>query len=321
MSVSALFWASVVSNATTLCYTQSSYLTYGVYLNEFNWISHEVRQLRIRFWGVRGTIPTPGPGTVRFGGNTPCIDILTSDQQLIIIDAGTGITKLGAELSRLSPGQINATILLSHTHWDHIQGLPFFEPLHGRRNSFDLIGPRRTNLSLEEILARQFLEPYLPFAYRSLAAELNVIEKEPGDTIQIGRHTTIKIGAMTHPGGCVGYRIEDEQGVLAYCTDTAHPNGRLTESVMELAEGADLLIHDTHFRYESEAITYENWGHSCWEQAVRVAELAKVDMLALFHYAPELLDESVDEIAVTARQSFRRTIASREGLRLDLPLG
>jgi len=277
--------------------------------------------LRVRFWGVRGTIPTPGPGTVRFGGNTPCIDILTSDQQLIIIDAGTGIRKFGAELSRSVSGHIDATLLLSHTHWDHIQGLPFFEPLHGRRNIFNLIGPQRMYLSLEEIVARQFLEPYLPFAYRSLAAELRVFEKLPGETFHLGRDTIVTIGAMTHPGGCIGFRIEDKEGVLAYCSDTSHPNGRLTEGVLELAEGADLLIHDTHFRYESEAVTFEDWGHSCWEQAVRVAKLAKVDMLALFHYAPELLDDSVDDIAVTARQSFPRTIASREGLRLDLPLG
>jgi phosphoribosyl 1,2-cyclic phosphodiesterase len=277
--------------------------------------------LRVRFWGVRGTIPTPGPGTVRFGGNTPCIDILTSDQQLIIIDAGTGIRNLGAELNRSVSGHIDATLLLSHTHWDHIQGLPFFEPLHGRRNSFKLIGPKRMYLSLEEIVARQFLEPYLPFAYRSLAAELKVYEKIPGETFQLGRDTVVKIGAMTHPGGWIGFRIEDKESVLAYCTDTAHPDSRLSEEVVELAEGADLLIHDTHFRYESEAITFEDWGHSCWEQAVRVAELARVNMLALFHYAPELLDDSVDEIAVTARQAFPRTIASREGLRLDLPLG
>jgi phosphoribosyl 1,2-cyclic phosphodiesterase len=289
--------------------------------NEFDGKSREVRRLRVRFWGVRGTIPTPGPGTVRFGGNTPCIDILTSDQQLIVIDAGTGIRKLGVELNRVELGAIDATLLLSHTHWDHIQGLPFFGPLHGRRNSFKLIGPQRMNLSLEEIVARQFLEPYLPFAYRSLAAELKVLEKKAHETIQISRDTTVKIGAMNHPGGCIGFRIEDKESILAYCTDTAHVNGQLTEGVMELADGADLLIHDTHFRHESEAITFEDWGHSCWEQAVRVAEMAKVDMLALFHYAPELLDDNVDEVAVIARQSFPRTIASREGLRLDLPLG
>lgn len=277
--------------------------------------------MRVRFWGVRGTIPAPGPETIRFGGNTPCIDILTSDQQLIIIDAGTGIRLLGAELSRSGLGNIDATLLLSHTHWDHIQGLPFFEPLLRRRNNFVLYGPQRTNLPLEETIARQFLEPYLPFAYRSLAAELKVVEKRAGETIQISPDTLVKIEALKHPGGCLGFRIEDKDSVLAYCTDTSHLEGQLTEGVMKLAEGADLLIHDTHFRNKSEAKKFEDWGHSSWEQAVQVAKQARVGMLALFHYSPELADNAVDEIAVTARQSFSRTIASREGLRLDLPIG
>ena len=277
--------------------------------------------MRVRFWGVRGTIPAPGPGTISFGGNTSCIDILTSDQKLIIIDAGTGIRLLGTELSRSGSGTIDATLLLSHTHWDHIQGLPFFEPLLRRRNQFTLFGPQRTNLSLEETIARQFLEPYLPFAYRSLAAEMRVVEKKAGETIQISQDTIVKTAAMKHPGGCLGFRIEDKDSVLAYCTDTSHLDGQLTEGVMKLAEGADLLIHDTHFRNNSEAKTYEDWGHSSWEQAVQVAKQARVGMLALFHYSPDLVDDAVDEIAVTARQSFSRTIASREGLRLDLPIG
>ena len=198
-------------------------------------------------------MPTPGPETVRFGGNTPCIDILTSDQQLIIIDAGTGIRKLGGELSRSGSGNINATLLLSHTHWDHIQGLPFFDPLLGRRNNFVMYGPRRFSLSLEETIARQFLEPYLPFAYRSLGAELKVTEKKAGETIEITPDVTVRTGKMRHPGGCLGFRIEDNGVVLAYCSDTAHSDDQLTESVLELASGADLLIHDAHFRHLKDA--------------------------------------------------------------------
>lgn len=282
---------------------------------------HEVIRLRVRFWGVRGTVPTPGPGTVRFGGNTPCIDILTSDQQLIIIDAGTGIRNLGDELGRSGLGSIDATMLLSHTHWDHIQGLPFFDPLLGRRNSFRMYGPRRHNLSLEETVARQFLEPYLPFAYRSLAAELKVIEKNAGEVIEIGQNSVVRTGEMKHPGGCLGFRIEDNGVVLAYCSDTAHNGEQFTESVLELAEGADLLIHDAHFRDMTVARAFEDWGHSCWEQAVRVAEEASVRTLALFHYAPGLIDNEIDEIVAKARRVFARTIAAREGLILDLPLG
>jgi len=277
--------------------------------------------LRVRFWGVRGTLPTPGPNTVRFGGNTPCIDILTSDQERIIIDAGTGIRNLGADLSRSASGDIKATLLLSHTHWDHIQGLPFFEPLLGRRNSFKIIGPDRFSLSLEETLARQFLEPYLPFAYRSLAAEMKVIEKGAGETVRLSRNVTVRTGGMKHPGGCLGFRIENNGVVFAYCSDTAHVDDSFTEGVLELAEGADLLIHDSHFRNLKLAQTFEDWGHSSWEQAVQVAIEAKVRTLALFHYAPEMSDDEVDATVVEARRFFPRTLAAREGLILDLPLG
>lgn len=274
----------------------------------------------MRFWGVRGTVPTPGPATVRFGGNTPSIDILTDDQQLIIIDAGTGIRGLGNELLRSSAGNIRATLLLSHTHWDHIQGLPFFDPLLGRRNIFDLYGPRRPNTSLEDTIARQFLEPYLPFAYRSLASELTVLERSAGETIEIGEQTIVHTAAMKHPGGCLGFRIESNGVVLAYCSDTAHPAGGFLPAVLELAQGADLLIHDAHFRDLEMAQTYESWGHSSWEQAGRVAAEAGVGTLALFHYAPDLSDEDIDQIAVGARRIFPRTIAAREGLILELPL-
>lgn len=274
----------------------------------------------MRFWGVRGTVPTPGPATVQFGGNTPSIDIQTTDEQLIIIDAGTGIRRLGNELLRAASGNIKATILLSHTHWDHIQGLPFFDPLLGRRNSFDLYGPHRLNVSLEETIARQFLEPYLPFAYRSLASELTVLERSAGETIEIDKRTIVRTAEMKHPGGCLGFRIESDGVVLAYCSDTAHPGEQLLPAVMELAQGADLLIHDAHFRDMKMARTFESWGHSCWEQAAQVAKAAEVGTLALFHYAPDLSDEDIDQIAVAARRVFPRTIAAREGLILELPL-
>jgi len=135
--------------------------------------------MRIRFWGVRGTIPTPGPDTVRLGGNTACIDILTTDQQLIIIDAGSGIRRLGMAIEEECPEQIRGTILISHTHWDHIQGFPFFAPIvgpRGRHNRFTVVGQKRVGKQLESILAGQIIEPYLPFAFRELTADIDFHE-------------------------------------------------------------------------------------------------------------------------------------------------
>ena len=274
--------------------------------------------MRIRFWGVRGTVPTPGPDTVRFGGNTACIDILTADNHQIIIDAGTGIRPLGRELMNGRRRRLQATILLSHTHWDHIQGLPFFDPLLGRRNRFQLYGPRRTNINLREVLAHQFLEPYLPFAYSSLSADLQIREVLAGETITLSEKTTVTFGEMRHPGGCLGFRINDGTATLAYCSDTSHHGEDLVPSVVELARNADLVVHDAHFRDLALATAFEDWGHSCWHQAALVAQTAQVGSLALFHYAPTLTDADIMDIETRVRREFGNTVAAFEGQMIDL---
>ncbi len=263
-------------------------------------------------------MPTPGSETVRYGGNTACIDILTADNQQIIIDAGTGIRPLGRDLLGGRGRGFKATILLSHTHWDHIQGLPFFDPLLGRRNHFNLFGPRRVNMNLEEILARQFLEPYLPFAYRSLSANLKVQEVVAGETILLSEKTTVEIGQMRHPGGCIGFRIHDGDATFAYCSDTSHHGEELVQSVVDLARGADLMVHDAHFRDLALATAFEDWGHSCAYQAALVAKQAEVGRLALFHYAPTLNDDDIDAIGERTRDVFAGTFPAFEGQTIEL---
>lgn len=211
-----------------------------------------------------------------------------------------------------------ATILLSHTHWDHIQGLPFFDPLLGRRNNFELYGPRRLNMNLEEILAHQYLTPYLPFAYRSLGARLRVSEVESGATLLLGERTRITFGDMRHPGGCLGFRIDDGSHVFAYCSDTSHHGEELVQSVVELAEGADLMVHDAHFRDLAMATAFEDWGHSCWHQAALTAQEARVGALALFHYAPALTDDDLDAIGERVRAEFAPAFPAREGQQIEL---
>lgn len=276
--------------------------------------------MRIRFWGVRGTIPTPGKETIKYGGNTACIDILTSDQHVIIIDAGSGIRLLGQALAREHPRRVVGSILISHTHWDHIQGFPFFAPVFGRNNRFVLIGQQRVDKHLEEVLAGQFIEPYLPFAYKTLPADLLVKEIEDGETIVVGEGTTVTAKRLSHPGGCLGFRIADRGAVFAYCSDTGHPDGALAQSVLDLADGADLLLHDAHFASPGEARRYASWGHSCWQEAVHAARQARVGALGLFHYSPDLTDDDLDRIAGEARRFFPRTFLAREGMTIELPL-
>lgn len=277
--------------------------------------------MRIRFWGVRGTIPSPGPDTIKLGANTSCLDILTSDQNLIILDAGTGIRRLGQVLEQEYEGRIIGTMLISHTHWDHIQGFPFFGPLigqEGRKNRFVVVGQRILGQQLEDILAGQIVEPYLPFLYKQLTADIHVKEINEDESMIIGDETVVQAARIEHPGGCLGYRIENGGAVFTYCTDTSHKFG-LHENVLKLAHNADLLVHDAHWSPEERNL-YPDWGHSSWLEAAQVASEANVRCLALFHYAPDTSDATMLERLAQTREVFPNTILAREGLTIHLPI-
>ncbi|MCP4360805.1 MAG: MBL fold metallo-hydrolase [Chloroflexi bacterium] len=276
--------------------------------------------MHIRFWGVRGTIPSPGPGTIRAGGNTSCVEIRTSDKQLIIIDAGSGIRHLGKELVKNSTGRIIGSILISHTHWDHIQGFPFFSPVFGRTNRFVLVGKKRVGKQLEETMAGQFIEQYLPFSYKSLPADLIVKEVRDGETLIIGDNTRVTVADLNHPGGCLGFRIEDNGVVFVYCSDVSHYDDGFDPNLLELAHGADLLVHDSHFSSVEERKQFSEYGHSSWLEAVQAAIEARVGCLALFHFSPDLFDDELDAILVKARAVFPHTIVAREGMQISLPM-
>ena len=277
--------------------------------------------MRVRFWGTRGTIPTPGSATVRTGGNTSCVDIFTSDQQSIIIDAGTGIRPLGNQLvkdQKGNNGRILGTLLFSHTHWDHIQGFPFFLPGFMRNNRFVVIGQKKIGQKLQSVLAGQVVEPYLPFGYRELRADLIVKEIHNGETMIIGDDTVVTAYELDHPGGCLGYRLENRQTIVTYCSDTTHREGTLNENVLKLAQNADLLIHDAQYTPEKKAL-YPDYGHSSWQDAAEVALSADVKLLALFHHDPDVHDDQLFEVLAQTRKIFPRTILAREGIAVHLP--
>lgn len=274
--------------------------------------------MQIQFWGVRGTIPVPGKETLRTGGNTACVSVLTSDQQLLILDAGSGIRSLGQRLLRASPGRIVGTLFISHTHWDHIQGFPFFAPAFERNNRFVIVGQRRVGQRLEEILARQIIEPYLPYDYKTLDADFHVKEVAAGETLIVGDETTVRVGSLNHPGGCLGFRVENQGSVLAYCTDTTHAEGTVEEEVVNLARDADLLIHDSHFSIEARQ-RFPGWGHSSWLEACRAAGAANAKRLALFHFSPDANDDYLEEDMLRqACEVFPDTILAREGAVVDI---
>jgi phosphoribosyl 1,2-cyclic phosphodiesterase len=273
--------------------------------------------MKVRFWGVRGSIPVPGPRTARIGGNTSCVEVRTADREVIILDAGTGIRALGLELEQNPNQRLLAVLLFSHTHWDHIQGLPFFSPARMHHNRMVIMGERRLGKRLERVLAGQMSDVYLPFTLDDLHADLLIKEVHDGEQIVAGDRTTVLPHRFTHPGGVFGYRITSQGKVVVYASDVNHPPGGLDPRVVELAHGADLLIHDAQFTPE-EKRERAAWGHSSWLEAIQVAKDAGVRNLALFHHDPDHSDDELEEIERQAQAVFPDTFLAREGLEITL---
>lgn len=271
----------------------------------------------VRFWGVRGSIPVPGPGTVRIGGNTPCVEIQTADREVIIIDAGTGIRMLGLDLAQRSIERLIGVLLFSHTHWDHIQGLPFFSPADLPENRFVILGERRVDRQLEQVLANQMIDAYLPYSLADLHGDLLIKEVHDQEKIIVGNSTAILPRRLPHPGGVFGYRISCEGKVVVYASDVNHPPDGIAPSTVELAQDADLLIHDAQFTPE-EKQQRQHWGHSSWLEAIQVAQQANVRRLALFHHDPMHTDEELEEIEQQAQARFPAAFMAREGMEIHL---
>ncbi len=271
--------------------------------------------MKVKFWGVRGSIPVPGPHTARIGGNTPCVEVHTADRELIILDAGTGIRALGLELGQTPNQRMIAVLLFSHTHWDHIQGLPFFSPARLRHNRMVIMGERRLGKRLEGVLAGQMSDVYLPFTLEDLHADLLIKEVHDGERIVAGDRTTILPRRIPHPGGAFGYRIDCQGKTVVYASDVNHPPGRLDPRVLDLAQDADLLIHDAQFTPEEKEIRAA-WGHSSWLEAVQVAQAAGVRRLVLFHHDPDHTDDQLEEIERQAQAQFSSTLLAREGMEI-----
>jgi len=269
----------------------------------------------VKFWGTRGSIPAPEPNCMKYGGDTSCVSIHSSDTTLIL-DAGTGIRKLGVSLLSDPSFSGKAYIFLSHSHWDHIQGFPFFKPAFIPGNEFHIHGAFKADQRLQTALRGQMGSIYFPVSMKDLQGTLKFVELVEEDII--AGNLTVRSRALNHPGGCFGYRVSDGTSTVAYCTDT-EPRGEGTdEKVLELAQGADLLIYDSQFTPEEYATNRKGWGHSTWQDAIKIAHEANVKKLVLFHHDPYHSDTLIDEIVTEAKVFFPNTIAASRGLELDL---
>jgi phosphoribosyl 1,2-cyclic phosphodiesterase len=270
--------------------------------------------MKLKFWGVRGSIPTSGPAFVRYGGNTPCIEVRTDDDTLLILDAGTGIRALGDQLAA-GGKHLTASILITHPHWDHIQGFPFFKPAFIAGNTITIIGPQRTDIPLERIIADQMTNIYFPVQLHEMKAAI-AFHPVMEDTFAIAS-ACVRTMYVNHPGFTVGYRIEAAGKSIVYISDNeafdaeAMKNATNFESgildrfrsasgdgnqrIYDFARDADVLIHDATYTPEEyeEKVT---WGHSHFEFTLNVARQANVKRLYLFHHEPSRSDDAVDAI-------------------------
>src|SRR5438876_1529966 len=276
---------------------------------------------KLNFWGVRGSTPTVDPGTWRYGGNTPCLELEAPDGPRFILDCGTGLRMLGNRWTAPSGEKSQRThILITHYHWDHIQGVPFFAPLYVEQNEFEFYSFRSKFLgpdSLKQVFKAQMAVPYFPVDMSVMTAKRKFHEVDGGESFTIGEN---KITArwLNHPQGCLGYRIETPVGTVAYATDNEPGDPKLDESLRELAAGADVFINDAQFTPEQLATTRRGWGHSTWLEGVKVAREAGAKTLVLFHHDPDSTDRMVDNLLRQARDEFESVYAASESMVLTL---
>jgi phosphoribosyl 1,2-cyclic phosphodiesterase len=280
--------------------------------------------VRVTIWGCRGSVPTPGPETVRYGGNTSCVEIAPGDGTVVVLDAGTGIRSLGAELCRRGVREVN--VCLTHLHLDHLEGLRFFEPLWDDRNVIDIWGPPSPVANLRDRIAKAFSPPLFPVDLGDVPARVT-FRNTPRRPWSIGR-LQIAAAPVAHPGPTVGYRIQNENAVIAYIPDhEPRLAGAITSRARDwisgasLAVDADVLLHDAQY-FEDEYAKRVGWGHSSVDDAVAFTEAVGARSLVLFHHEPRHSDALLEQLEARARtlasSNGAQPTLAREGMVIDL---
>ncbi len=273
----------------------------------------------VEFWGVRGSIPSPGAETVRYGGNTSCVEMRVGGKCLIF-DGGTGLRVLGKSLLKQMP--VEAHMLFTHSHWDHIQGFPFFVPAFIPGNCFHIYGSLAPNgASIKERLTEQMLDPNFPVPIQVMKADLR-FQKDlvPGQKFNID-DIEIETGSLNHPNTAIGYRITWQGHTVVYATDTEHYPDRLDDNLLYLARGADALIYDacyTDEEYHNPRSPRIGWGHSTWQAGLAVADAAGVKYPIMFHHDPNHDDDFLDDIEAQVKAKCPNAFLAREGMKFDV---
>ncbi len=271
--------------------------------------------MKVRFWGVRGSTPTPSRQNLRYGGNTPCVELRTQSGELFVFDGGTGLRTLGKSLmEEFGHSSIQASIFLSHYHWDHIHGIPFFEPLYNPENSFFFHSYPSQDQSVQRALEEQMSDPYFPVNMGTMAARRR-FHNLSDDKISFN-DAVIWSKRLNHPQGCLGFRFESRGRSVVYATDNEPGVPEYDRNVRDLAEGAEVFICDAQYTPLEYVNFKKGWGHGSWREAVNIAKDAGVKHLILFHHDPDHNDDFIDSILHEASRYFPSVAAAAEGMEL-----
>lgn len=275
------------------------------------------QQFKVQFWGVRGSIPTPSVENIRYGGNTACVELLVGGKRLIF-DGGTGLRILGKHLCKMQP--VEAHLFFTHTHWDRIQGFPFFKPAFIEGNCFHIYGALGQNgASIKQRLCDQMLRPNFPVPLQVMRSQLKFNDITAGSIITLD-DVTVETLSLNRPNGALGYRVTWNGHSVVYATDTEHASGQIDPSLLYLTDQADILIYDaayidqTYFAPDATGQTRS----SIWQSGVDLAIAANVKQLVLFHHDPEHDDDLLDQVESEAQAKLSNVLLAREGMALEV---
>jgi phosphoribosyl 1,2-cyclic phosphodiesterase len=269
----------------------------------------------VRFWGVRGSIACPSPNHMKYGGNTSCVEVAVGSHRFIL-DAGTGIRGCGKVFMENDVRTIH--LLLTHTHWDHINGLPFFRPAYdAHRHVRVMAGHLKHQGGVQGALSLQMEDPMFPVPLDAMQAIVEFLDFEAGDSFDLYDDVRVRTARLNHPNDATGYRIEHAGKAVCYVTDTEHVPGIVDGNILGLIEGADLVIYDSTYT-EDEFREHTGWGHSTWNEGMRLCRQAEAKRLVIFHHEPDHEDDFMDSLAEAAQRQWDGTLVAREGMEIRL---